>query len=224
MVTKFPISSLKATATRFLKKWVDLARPADPTRLYLQKKTGGLGLPAIYQKQQTSITTLFLTSSDPIVQHTAKLAIRREQDINRPIYKPMLEVRDIWQVDPGASRKSLGKTVKVQVTESDSERSLEDARSLPHQGQLLCVTEDKATSILSAAVLNLPPEVLSFSLNAAQDTLPHITLALWRKHDALSDVCKLCGMRQTLPHVLNQCPMSLNLRRYTMSGMMQCWQ
>ena len=54
-----------------------------------------------------------------------------------------------------------------------------------------------------------------FSLNAAQDTLPHnANLALWRRSDGLSDACKLCGMRQTLPHVLNQCPVSLHLRRY----------
>ena len=46
MVNKFPMSwvtsSLEATATRFLKKWVGLARPADPTRLYLPKKKGVL--------------------------------------------------------------------------------------------------------------------------------------------------------------------------------------
>ena len=64
-------------------------------------------------------------------------------------------------------------------------------------------------------MLQLPPEVLSFSLNAAQDTLPrNANLALWRRSDGLSDACKLCGIRQTLPHVLNQCPVSLHLRRY----------
>ena len=47
-------SKLEAIATRFLKKWVGLARPADPSRLYLPKTKGGLGLPAIsttYKKQ-----------------------------------------------------------------------------------------------------------------------------------------------------------------------------
>ena len=66
--------------------------------------------------------------------------------------------------------------------------------------------------LCSAPITN---EVLSFSMNAAQDTLPHnANLALWRKKDGLSDVCKLCRMRQMLSHVLNQCPVSLHLRRY----------
>ena len=53
------------------------------------------------------------------------------------------------------------------------------------------------------------------SLNAAQDTLPHNSnLAMWRRKEGLSDECKLCGKRQTLAHVLNQCPVALQLRRY----------
>ena len=64
-------------------------------------------------------------------------------------------------------------------------------------------------------VLQLPPEVLRFSLNVAQDTLPHNTnLAMWRRNEGLPDACELCGMRQTLSHVLNQCPVALQLRHY----------
>ena len=36
-------STLETKATRFLKEWIGLAKPVDPSRLYL----GGLGLPAI---------------------------------------------------------------------------------------------------------------------------------------------------------------------------------
>jgi hypothetical protein len=87
-------------ATRFLKKWVRLARPADPSRLYLPTTEGGLGLPAIstcYQKQQASVASLLLTSPDPIIQHTAKLAVMKEENLRRPLHRPMLEVREIWQ-------------------------------------------------------------------------------------------------------------------------------
>ena len=204
-------SNLEAIATRFLKKW-------DPSRLYLPKTKGGLGLPAIsttYKKQQASLASLILTSPDPVVQHTVKQAIMKEENLQRPIHKPMLRVRGTWQMDPGANRKALLKRAKAQVSEFDSEARLEHARSLPHQGQLLRATEDKAAGIWSSAVLQLPPQVLRFSLNAAQDTLPHnANLALWRRRDGLSDACKLCGKRQILPHILNQCPVSLHLRRY----------
>ena len=87
MVNQLPkswvMSTLEATATRFQKKWVGLAKPADPSRLYLPKKNGGLGFPdisTIYQKQQASIASLILTSHDPVVQHAATLAIKREED------------------------------------------------------------------------------------------------------------------------------------------------
>ena len=142
IINQFPMSwvtsNLEAIATRFLKKWVGLARPADPSRLYLPKTKGGLGLPAIsttYKKQQASLASLILTSPDPVVQHTVKQAIMKEENLQRPIHKPMLRVRGTWQTDPGANRKALLKRAKAQVSEFDSEARLEHARSLPHQGQ-----------------------------------------------------------------------------------------
>ena len=212
------MSRLEATATRFLKKWVGLARPADPSRLYLPKAEGGLGLPsisAVYRKQQASVASLLLTSSDPTVQHTTKLAIEKERRLCRPLHQPLLEVREIWQGDPGISRKSLTKRARAQVTADDAERRLDHAKGLQHQGQLLRATDSEAASIWANAVLQLPPQVMKFSLNGAQDTLPHnANLALWRSKDGVSDACRLCGIRQTLLHVLNQCPVALTLRRY----------
>ena len=179
-VNQFPISWLKTKvdpmATRFLKKWVGLARSADPSRLYLPTSEGGLGLPAIsilYQKQQASTASLLLSSTDPIVRHATTLATRREENLHRPTQRPMLEAREIWQADPGASRKSLLKKVKAHVAVRDKERRLEHAKSLQHQGQLLRATDQKAANIWSSAVLQLPPEVMKFSMNAAQETLPH---------------------------------------------------
>ena len=221
-INQFPISwvksNLEATATRFLKRWVGLARSADPSRLYIPKGEGGLDLPAIsvvYKKQQASTASLLVTSSDPIVQHTTKVTIRKEQKIRRPSYRPMIEVRKIWQDDPGASKKSLIKKAKAQVRVDDVDKRLEHAKSLRHQGQLMRVTASKASSIWSSAILHSPSQILKFALNAAQNTLPHnANLSLWKSRDGLSDACKLCGIRQTLAHVLNQCPIALQLRHY----------
>ena len=56
---------------------------------------------------------------------------------------------------------------------------------------------------------------MKFVLNAANDTLPHnANIALWRKSSGLSAACKLCGEKQTLCHVLNNCKVALNFRRY----------
>ena len=47
-----------------------------------------------------------------------------------------------------------------------------------------------------------------------QNTLPHnVNLKRWNKSE--SDLCPLCGNRQTLLHVLNNCPVALKSDRYT---------
>ena len=46
-------------------------------------------------------------------------------------------------------------------------------------------------------------------------TLPHnANLAVWRMGQGISDKCKLCERKQTLIHVLNDCPIALKLQRY----------
>ena len=60
----------------------------------------------------------------------------------------------------------------------------------------------------------LPPELLVLP-QCCQDTLPHnANLAMWRRREGLSSARKLCGERQTLLHVLNNCPKALNMRWY----------
>ena len=122
MVNDLPISwitsTLEAEATQFLKRWVKLARPADPSRLYLPTSKGGLALPsisALYQKQRASLACQILTSTDPTVRHTATLGISREEELSRPKFKPMTVVRDTWQKDPSANRKALTRRTKVTI-------------------------------------------------------------------------------------------------------------
>ena len=146
-----------------------------------------------------------LTTHDRTVGHIATLEIRRE---SRQVYKPMTTTRDIWQKEPNFNKKSLSRRATAEIMASDTERRVQYAKGLrAPRSTPAC----KAAEIWSSAVLQLPPKVLSF---AAQDTWPHnANLALWKKNTLL-DACKLCGKRQTLPHVLNQCPIALKLRWY----------
>ena len=65
------------------------------------------------------------------------------------------------------------------------------------------------------AVQCLPPEPMKFALNASLDTLPtNANLHTWGKKS--SDVCALCSQhRQSLVHVLNNCPVAMELRCYS---------
>ena len=76
----------------------------------------------------------------------------------------------------------------------------------------LCIAEEEAASQWAQALERPSPSKLKFSINTCQDTLPHnANLALWKSHPSH---CKLCGERRTLLHVLCNCPVALELRRY----------
>jgi len=92
---------------------------------------------------------------------------------------------------------------------------MQQVQSLECQRQVFRCSEDGAASTWSTAVQKLPPQLLKFSLNAVQDTLPHnANLVVWRRREGLSSACKLCGKRQTLLHFLNNCPEALNMLHY----------
>lgn len=67
-------TTLEAESTCFLKRWVRLARSANPALLYLPKTKGGLGLPyvvTLWNKQQVSHACQLISSQDPGVRHAA---------------------------------------------------------------------------------------------------------------------------------------------------------
>ena len=111
------------------------------------------------------------------------------------------------------SRGVLRRRVKLLLAANDSESRLELAKNLPHQGELLRDTPDSAAAkVWSLAVGNLTSTSLKFRLNAASDTLPHnCNLKLGGRR--VSSAFLLCGQHQTLHHVLNHCPVALELRR-----------
>ena len=221
-ISDLPISwitkCLEATTTRYLKKWSGLAWSADPSHLYLPKKSGGIDLPNIttlYRKMKVSIACQLLMSCDPITKQVTKIQIQKEEMQKRAKFQPMLTVRDVDAADPGGRRQTIMKRAKNLVMTEDTEERLDHAKSLATQGQLHHVVDEDAAVLWSEVVQSLPPECMKFVLNAAQDTLPHnANLSVWRRDAGLSSQCKLCGKRQTLLHVLNHCQVALELRHF----------
>ena len=211
-------SVLEAAATRFLKKWSGLARPADTARLYLPKGEGGLALPSIsllYKRMKVSQSTLLLTSRDSVTRWIAHRSIQREKSQVRTLFKPVSFSRDVMKDDPGVRRQILTKRVKCAVSVEDAMARKKHMESLPVQGQMMRVGS-YAADIWATAVSRLGSEAMKFVLNAATDTLPtNSNLAKWR-NGAVSRNCKLCGHQQSLLHVLNSCEVALQLRRYNM--------
>ena len=220
-VTTLPLSSvntiLEVKVTKYLKRWSGLAQPVDSARLCLPKTEGGLQLPSLsllYEKLKSSQASSLLTSHDDITRLVTSHQIQREERMTRASFRPMVLTRDIMAQDLGESRDVLGRRAKLLLTAEDSASSLKHAKSLPQQGELLRDTPDAASArIWSAAVENLSSAVTKFILNAASDTLPHNSnLSLWGR---VPRVCPLCGQQQTLHHVLNHCPVALDLTRFS---------
>ena len=86
--TSWITKHLEATATRYLKKWSGLSRSADPSRLYLPKKNGGINLPNIstlYKKVKVSIACQLLMSHDPLTQRVSSIQINKEEAQKRTV-------------------------------------------------------------------------------------------------------------------------------------------
>ena len=75
--------------------------------------------------------------------------------------------------------------------------------------------EHNSPTVWVKAVQMLPSEAMKYSLNATLDTLPtNSNLQRWGKKSY--NTCTLCkNTRQTLAHVLNNCPVAMDLRRYS---------
>ena len=85
-------------------------------------------------------------------------------------------------------------------------------QDLQKQGEMLRTTTSDTATVWAKAVQALPANTMKFALNAAHDTLPHnANLQLWKKDNA---ACPLCGERQSLLHILNNCKVARKLWWY----------
>ena len=147
-INSFPITfvekDLMVLATRYLKKWAGLAKPADPSCLYLPKSTGGLELPSLvtmYKKLQTSKAATLMMSQDSTVRHLASSLTRREREKQREAFQPYREVVDVLKEEPGASRKAITRKVKDVIQKREDEAKLEHSqRSVKDPSRKLATT------------------------------------------------------------------------------------
>ena len=100
------------------------------------------------------------------------------------------------------------------MAEEDANHQHEHLCSLSSQGGMARCWAGKSPQLWVRAVQNLPPEPVKFALNAALDTLPtNSNLHQWGKKSY--DTCPLCSSHQSLLHILNNCPIAMDLHRYS---------
>ncbi|XP_062498986.1 uncharacterized protein LOC134176331 [Corticium candelabrum] len=183
-------------ARRYLKKWCHLARPANVCRFYMPFKLGGLNLPSLstlFKKCQVSRYHQLLNSKDARVQNLAMskalvLATNKTLKFNPFIYVFQKQFKSLEPSHPHVTFVSLCKAKRlVQIV--DDQRRLDLIKACVVQGLTLRLQVDDDT--WSKTVLSFKDRILSFCLNAIQNTLPHKSnLQRWQKSDSLD--CPLC--------------------------------
>ena len=152
-------------------------------------------------------------SQDSCVRFLADKNLKQQLSLKRKRFRPVEVARDALTIRPGASRKTLVKSAKGMVSEEVNTSTLESLHSLERQGQMSRCASPRGAAAWATAVQSLPEEPMKFALNAAVDVLPHnANLYLWRKRK--DTTCPLCGANQSLLHVLNNCTVARNARRY----------
>ena len=107
------------------------------------------------------------------------------------------------------------KISKVLVSEEVNSALISDLQGLQRQGQMSRRTDPICAPIWARVVQTLPDEQMKFALNAAVDVLPHnANLHLWKKREDSS--CPLCHENQSLLHILNNCSVARDARRYNL--------
>ena len=131
-------------------------------------------------------------------------------------FRPAALVASILSQDRPQSNRALSGAAKTLLAEEEDDMRLETLIQLPTQGGMARCWEGTSQELWMRAIQALPPEPLKFTLNASLDTLPtNANLHKWGKKS--SDTCPLCkSARQTLLHVLNNCRVALELRRYSL--------
>ena len=217
VVEDFPITwlerHLQPLATKALKKWAGLTSSSNTSILFLPAKKGGLAIPSL-----VSLHKKLPTSRDPGVRKAANLRLAEEEARQRLKFRPAAMVNSILTQEPSKSRRALTGAAKTFLAEEEDEERHQALCQLPAQGEMARVWGNTCSSqvLWARAVQDLPPEPMSFVLCASLDSLPtNANLHKWGKKPTAA--CHLCwGARQTLLHVLNNCPMAMELRRYSM--------
>ena len=154
---------------------------------------------------------LLITSKDNCVRFLA--TAKANQTLKADRFSPFKESLKSLIKSPGCSTSTLYKQTKQRIKDEHQHHLESKLKSLQVQGTTSRL-DDKYCHSWSKVVCQLSSYKLSFILNAVSETLPtNANLTFWKRMSC--DQCPNCGKRQTLLHVLNNCPVLLNKGLYT---------
>ena len=239
MMTDFnetTITSMERCVNKYLKKWLNITKSADPSILYRGKF--GLSITSIRNACLTARTNTEITlctSKDPNVRLTAKR--RREKEHNassqntpkrlkRAVNDLVFQAQFCQSTRTPGDRRGIGakgttnrvrvnkRSIIKRVKELSDEEKIAKIMSLASQSQWTNWDEVIDTDWKWKEMLyGLSSRMLSFWLNSVQNTLPDpVNLRRWGKQKTAQ--CPLCKWKNcTLQHILCSCKVALEQGR-----------
>ncbi len=207
--------------TNAIKKWLGLSiNGATPAVIH---SPDGLAFPRlsdVYLESHCMAYARCMVKADTRVTHALTCKLDRESQWVRKMHKNGSRQ---WQqtfttASDKVSQHSWSK-IKPEIKNiiyDDRVSFWQDyIRPLLQQGNLLKLLHLQSSDLTwRSMIYNLPRGVLSFAVRATIDFLPTFSnLRNWGKRTTVN--CKLCGNKETLSHVLNSCPVSLEQGRLT---------
>ena len=230
------IARMEATVNRHLKKWLKITRSADTSILY--RGSCGLNITGIKDAviaSRCNTEVILCTSRDPTVRAIAKR--RRDSDVqasgqNTP-KRLKTAVRDLefqkafcQNTRSASDRRGLGMAGannKIRINKKSIVNRTKELSNEERIGKILSLSVQSSWTNWDELIqvdlkwnemmYGMSPSLLSFWLNAVQNTLPDPTnLRRWGKQFQAS--CTLCKWKNcTLLHILCSCRVALEQGR-----------
>ena len=221
-LSKTSLKCLDDLVSRYLKRWFSVPPSATRAIFHHPQFSAIKTVSHLYKECQSTAYMSSKLKADRKVTTALESRLERESNWTRKsstivecesMKEKVIEDSEIPFTKENiiAIKKSTTKTIEHEMNETWKNH----LKSLVVQGKFLDIANDLNSDFNYKSLLfEMPRNVLKFLTNAAIDTLPtNSNLTRWNKRN--SPKCELCPNKQTLLHVLNNCPIMLDQGRYT---------
>jgi len=217
-LTSKSLDKLDALATRYLKRWIGLPRSGTPAVIHVPNIYAIKSIRHVYKECQASAYISSKLQADSKVKNALDSRLEREQHWTRKMSTTVIcdkVFKKVKEQNVKQDARNIKKAAKIDINKEMQLHWSSHLKSLVVQGRFLTANECMNEDINFKSIIHdLPRNVAKFLTNACIDTLPtNSNLLRWKKRN--SPACKLCGNKETLLHVLNNCKLMLNQGRYT---------
>ena len=216
-LAKTHLDKLDAIARRSLKKWAGIPHPGSVAFLHMPQGLDIKSIPDLYLESHALAHVSTRLKGDEKVNKCLDNRLDRELGWSKK-HSFVVDCESLY-ANASADHVENGRSIKdnVKRTLKDNTSALwhNHVKSLSVQGRTLelLALENNCTHWKSI-IYDLPQNICKFVINSLTDTLNHNSnLVRWGKKT--TDRCTTCKNKETLCHVLNNCPVYLDQGRYT---------